>query len=341
MTTPRPEPGRAALFRSARFQEHDTGSHPENAGRLAAIDEALTGLDLLQGRPDIPFLAAPDEALTAVHDPRYVAGVRGFAEQGGGWLDGDTYVGPESAAVAALAAGAGIAAVDAALDGRARHGFVLSRPPGHHATPARGMGFCLFNTVAIAAAHALRQGVERILIVDWDVHHGNGTQDAFYATDEVLFCSLHQWPLYPGTGAASERGAGDGLGYTINVPLPAGVDDRAYLEVFDEVVLTAANAYRPQLVLVSAGFDAHERDPLANLRLTERGFSQLARRVVQIADEHAEGRLVATLEGGYDPAALAASVTATLAVFDGEDASLDREDGAAGSQRHDHGDAGR
>ena len=142
--------------------------------------------------------------------------------QGGGWLDADTVVGPTSVDVAALAAGAGIAAVDAALDGRARRGFVLARPPGHHATPTRGMGFCLFNTIAVAAAHALDRGLERILIVDWDVHHGNGTQDAFYETDQVLFCSVHQWPLYPGTGAASERGAGRGEGYTINVPLAAG-----------------------------------------------------------------------------------------------------------------------
>ncbi len=330
MTTPRPEPVRTALYHSPRFLDHDTGAHPENAGRLVAINEALNRLDLPRGRPDVPFAAASDEALTRVHDPRYVEGLRAFTAEGGVWLDGDTYAGPESADIAALAAGAGIAAVDAALDGRAPRGFVLARPPGHHATPARGMGFCLFNTVAIAAAHALSQGLERILIVDWDVHHGNGTQDAFYRTDSVLFCSLHQWPLYPGTGAVTERGEGAGEGYTINVPLAVGVDDRAYLEAFDEIVLPAARAYHPQLVLVSAGFDAHERDPLANLRLTTRGFRELAERVMQLADDHAEGRLVATLEGGYDPLALAASVTATLAVFDGDDAILD--DGAAGSQ---------
>ena len=181
--------------------------------------------------------------------------------------------------------------------------------------------------------------MDRVLIVDWDVHHGNGTQDAFYETDQVLFCSLHQSPLYPGTGSARERGEGAGAGYTINVPLPAGTDDRAYLQAFDDVVLPAADAYRPGLVLVSAGFDAHERDPLANLRLTTRGFPELARRVVRIADDHAGGRLVATLEGGYDPAALAASVVTTLAVLDGESASL--IDGAAESQHQKHGDAGR
>jgi acetoin utilization deacetylase AcuC-like enzyme len=313
---------RAALFRSLTFREHDTGSHPENAGRLVAIDTALERLDLIAGRPDISFTAAPDDVLARVHDPRYIAGIREFAARGGGWLDADTSVGRRSVDAAALAAGAGVAAVDAVLDGRARRGFVLARPPGHHATPSRGMGFCLFNTVAIAAAHALDRGLDRVLIVDWDVHHGNGTQDAFYESNEVLFCSVHQWPLYPGTGAASERGAGRGEGYTINVPLAPGADDDGYRDVFDQVILPAANAFRPQIVLISAGFDAHANDPLASMLLTERGFGDLARRIVQIADDHADGHVVAFLEGGYDPPALAASVVATLASLDGDDASL-------------------
>ncbi len=326
MTTRPPDqrPGRerTALFRSLAFREHDTGDHPENAGRLLAIDSELERLNLLGGRPEIPFTAAPDDVLALVHDPRYIAGIREFSAQGGGWLDADTPVGARSVDIAALAAGAGVAAVDAALDGRAQHVFVLARPPGHHATPTRGMGFCLFNTIAVAAAHALRRGLDRVLIVDWDVHHGNGTQDAFYETDEVLFCSVHQWPLYPGTGAASERGAGRGAGYTINVPLAAGADDDAYREVFDQLILPAANAFRPQIVLISAGFDAHANDPLAGMLVTERGFASLARRVVGIAADHADGRVVAFLEGGYDPPALAASVVATLAELDGDDASL-------------------
>jgi acetoin utilization deacetylase AcuC-like enzyme len=317
-----PERKRAALFRSPAFRQHDTGNHPENAGRLLAIDAALERLNLLAGRPEIPFHAAPDDVLARVHDPRYIAGIREFSAQGGGWLDADTPVGPRSAEVAALAAGAGVAAVEAALDGRAQRGFVLARPPGHHATPSRGMGFCLFNSIAVAAAHALARGLDRVLIVDWDVHHGNGTQDAFYESDEVLFCSVHQWPLYPGTGAASERGVGTGAGYTINVPLAAGATDDAYIDVFDQVVLPAANAFQPQIVLISAGFDAHANDPLAGMLLTERGFASLARRVVGIADEHADGRVVAFLEGGYDPPALAASAVATLAELDGDDASL-------------------
>lgn len=341
MTTPPPDAppnyGRAALFRSATFREHDTGGHPENAGRLVAIDEALHRLDLLGGRPEIPFTAASDEALARVHDPRYITGVREFAANGGGWLDADTPVGPKSVDIAALAAGAGIAAVDAALDDRARRSFVLPRPPGHHATPARGMGFCIFNTVAIAAAHALSRGVERILIVDWDVHHGNGTQDAFYASDQVLFCSVHQWPLYPGTGAATERGAGGGTGYTLNVPLAAGADDETYAEVFDQMFLPAAAAFQPQIVLISAGFDAHADDPLGGMLVTDRGFGDLARRVVQLATDHAGDRVVAILEGGYDPPALAASVVATLAALDTDDASLA---GTLESKRR-NGDAAR
>jgi acetoin utilization deacetylase AcuC-like enzyme len=339
MTTQPPEPGRAALFRSPRFREHDTGAHVENARRLVAIDDALERLDLLRDRPDIPFAPASEEALARVHDPRYIAGVRDFAAHGGGWLDADTIVSPSSVEIAALAAGAGSAAVDAALDGRARRGFVLARPPGHHATPTRGMGFCLFNTIAVAAAHALDRGVERILIVDWDVHHGNGTQDAFYETDQVLFTSLHQWPLYPGTGAASERGAGRGEGYTINLPLAAGAGDETYAELFDRVIAPAAAAYQPQLVLVSAGYDANASDPLGGMLVTDQGFGDLTRRVVAIADEHAAGRLVAILEGGYDPQALAASVVATLAALDGDDASL--QSGAAGSTRQRNGDARR
>ena len=327
---------RAALFRSATFYEHDTGAHPENASRLAAIDDALERQNLLSGRPDIPFSEAPNDALARVHDPRYIAGVREFAVRGGGWLDADTPVGPNSVDIAALAAGASIAAVDAALDGRAKRGFVLGRPPGHHATPTRGMGFCIFNTVAVAAAHALNRGLDRVMIVDWDVHHGNGTQDAFYESDQVLFCSIHQWPLYPGTGAGSERGAGRGVGYTINVPLAAGADDVAYANTFDQVILPAADDFRPQLVLISAGFDAHADDPLGGMRVSDQGFGELARRVVDIAETHGGGRVIAILEGGYDPPALAASVVATLAALDKDDASLP---GALEHERRWNGDA--
>ncbi len=219
--------------------------------------------------------------------------------------------------MATLAAGAAIAAVDAALDGLAPRSLALVRPPGHHATPTRGMGFCLINSVAVAAAHALARGLERVLIIDWDVHHGNGTQDAFVESDRILYCSVHQSPLYPGTGAASERGRGRGEGFTLNIPLPPGQGDDVYRRAFDDRLLPAARAYRPELVLVSAGFDAHRADPLAGMRLTEAGFADLARRADDLADGCAGGRLVAVLEGGYDPDALARSVATVLRVLDG------------------------
>lgn len=336
--TARPDPGRAALLRDSRFQGHDTGGHPENARRLRAIEQELAARDLVRDRPVIAFDAASDAAVGLVHDPRYVAGVREFAAQGGGYLDADTVVQPDSVEVAALAAGAGIAAVDAALDGVAARSFVLARPPGHHATPQRGMGFCIFNTIAVAAAHALERGVARVMILDWDVHHGNGTQDAFYDSDQVLFISLHQSPLYPGSGAAAERGVGQGNGYTLNVPLRAGGGDEVYQAAFEEVVMPAATAYQPELVLISAGFDAHAADPLANMRVSETGFAGMARRAREIAESHAGGRLIAFLEGGYDPPALARSVAATLAVLDNADTAIESPTHGADAP-HSQGDA--
>lgn len=305
-----------ALFRSPRFLGHDTGSHPENPGRLRAIEAELTRADLLRDRPLPDFGPASREQIERIHDPYYVDQLDVAAASGGGWIDGDTVVYADSVEVATLAAGAAVAAVDTVLDGEARRAFVLARPPGHHATPSRGMGFCLVNSIAIAAAQALARGVERIFIFDWDVHHGNGTQDAFYGTDQVFFCSIHQSPLYPGTGAAGERGEGAGAGFTLNIPLPPGEGDEAYRRVVADVVLPAARAFGPELVLVSAGFDAHRDDPLANMRLTEAGFVDLAGAALTLAAEQSDGRLVAILEGGYDQTALSRSVAAVLTRFD-------------------------
>lgn len=313
-----PSKGKAALLRSPRFRDHDPGDHVENPHRLVAIDAELDRQQLDAGRPDVPFAAADLAGVERIHDPRYVDLIARAAAAGGGWLDSDTYLGPESFEVAMLAAGAGVAAVDAALDGTATKGFVLARPPGHHATPRHGMGFCLLNTIAIAGAHALARGITRVLIVDWDVHHGNGTQDAFYETDQVLFCSIHQSPFYPGTGAAEETGSGRGQGYTLNIPLRAGQGDPDYVRIFDERILPAAQTYRPELILISAGFDAHAHDPLGGMRLTEIGFATLAQRVVDLAAQTAADRVVAILEGGYDPDALARSVASVLRVLDGE-----------------------
>lgn len=309
-----------ALLRSPRFQGHETGGHPENPRRLAAVDAELARQGLLHPRPDVAFGEALPEALERIHDPRYLARLEKVTAQGGAWLDADTMVGPDSLGIARLGAGAAIAGVDAVLDpgGSVCRAFALGRPPGHHATPTRGMGFCLLNTVAVAAAHALVKGLDRVVVLDWDVHHGNGTQEAFYASDRVLFCSVHQWPLYPGTGSVAEQGEGRGAGFTINAPLPRGRGDEEYRRVFDERFLPAARAFRPDLVLVSAGFDAHVADPLGGMRVTEAGFASLAQRVVDLAEECCDGRLVSVLEGGYDPGGLARSVAAVLRIFDGE-----------------------
>jgi acetoin utilization deacetylase AcuC-like enzyme len=322
MDDPSPPPAgqpkrRTALLRSPAFLGHETGGHPEAPRRIAAIESALAAAGLADARPEVPFGPSGLEPLERVHDLAYLDGLEELALAGGGALDADTLVRRDSWEVALLGAGAAVAAVDAVLDGRAEAAFALVRPPGHHATPGRGMGFCLVNNAAVAAAHAVARGLDRVLVVDWDVHHGNGTQDAFWERGDVFFASLHQWPLYPGTGSAGERGGGPGLGFTLNVPLPVGTGDGAFLAAFDATVLPAVRAYRPQLVVVSAGFDAHAADPLAGMRLSEAGFAALAGRVAALADEHAEGRLVAVLEGGYDPAALGRSVVATVRAFDG------------------------
>ena len=306
-----------AVLWSDAFLGHDTGPHPENPGRLRAVHAELARVDLLDGRTDVPFGEATDEQLGRVHGAAYLDGLRAVSGTGGGSLDPDTIVRPDSLAVSRLASGAAIAATDAVLAGVVPRAFVLVRPPGHHATPDRGMGFCLTNHVAVAAAHARAAGVGRVAILDWDVHHGNGTQDIFYADGTVLYASLHQHPAYPGTGAATETGTGAGRGATVNVPLPWGTRDGPYLAAFDDHVLPRLRAFRPELVLVSAGFDAHREDPLAGLELTGAAFAALAERVVGVAAEFAGGRLVAVLEGGYHPPALARSVVATLAEFDG------------------------
>jgi acetoin utilization deacetylase AcuC-like enzyme len=305
------------LIYSERFREHDTGHHPENAHRLDAIMSRLNASGLFLGREIVEPIAATVEDLCLVHDLSYIRMVQQFADAGGGYLDPDTYISPRSYDVACLAAGASMLAVDRVLDGIDRRVFALPRPPGHHATGAAGMGFCLFNNAAIAARHAIdRRGLTRVAIIDWDVHHGNGTQSIFLDSDQVLYISLHQWPLYPGSGRAEEVGVRYGYGYTLNVPLTPGAGDAVYLYVFDEIVAPRLAAFRPELILISAGFDAHEGDPLASMAVTTRGFGEMAARVRAYADEYCDGRLVALLEGGYNPIALAESVAAVIRVFD-------------------------
>jgi acetoin utilization deacetylase AcuC-like enzyme len=254
-------------------------------------------------------------ALTAVHPERYVDSVRAMSEAGGGAFDLDTVASPGSYNAGLHAAGGACALVDALVAGEAPFGFCGLRPPGHHAEPERAMGFCLFDNVAVAARHALDSlGVERVFILDWDVHHGNGTNDIFHGDPEVLFASIHQSPLYPGTGPLEDVGSGEGEGFSINLPVAPGSGEGAWLPLVEHVVLPAARAFDPQLILVSAGFDAHRDDPLADCRLETTSFAAMALHVGALGAE-VGAPVGAVLEGGYDLAALAASVAATLEAF--------------------------
>jgi len=304
--------------------EHDTGAHVENGQRITASVELLASAGLLEATTRIPMRPATDDELALVHAPRYIEALRQAAAAGGGWADPDTLITPRSFDVAARVAGGTIEAVDAVLAGRVGSAFCLVRPPGHHATPMQAMGFCLFNQVAIAAAWArAKRDVARVAIVDIDVHHGNGTQDAFYADPSVLYVSTHEYPFYPGTGGAGETGAGEGRGANMNIPLPAGCGDQAYARAFEAVVLPALRRFRPDLLLVSAGFDAHFADPLADERLSVDGYGALVSRLIDAAGELCDGRLLLALEGGYDLVALPWCVRRALELMLGRAPSPD------------------
>ncbi|MBL8740580.1 MAG: histone deacetylase [Myxococcales bacterium] len=297
------------------FDEHRArGYHPERPERLLAARHAISHTE--QAGVRFERLAPRDATATEVarvHDDAYVDVLE--AKQGlFGALDEDTFLGPRSVAAAYRAAGGALALVDAILDGApgSQRGVAIVRPPGHHARPDRGMGFCLLNNVALAAAHARSRGIGKVAIVDWDVHHGNGTQEAFFRDPNVLFVSLHQYPFYPGTGASSELGAGEGTGFNINVPLSADAGDSTYRAAFERIVLPVLEQYAPELVLVSAGFDAHARDPLAGMAVTSEGFRAMATSIGRIADKTAGGRVGVFLEGGYDLEGIESSLGATL-----------------------------
>jgi acetoin utilization deacetylase AcuC-like enzyme len=296
------------------FEEHDTGpAHPERAERLAAIRAALRDADLGRRCRWLEPTAAGDDLLTLVHDPGYVRRVEQACSRGEGFLDSmDTAIGPASARIARLAAGSVVRLCGAVAKGAIDRGFAAVRPPGHHAERGLAMGFCLFNNVAIAARALQRHhGIARVLIVDWDVHHGNGTQHAFEEDPSIFYLSVHQFPLYPGTGRASERGRGAGEGTTRNLPLPPGSGDREFLAALEQG-LDEAVSFAPEFVLVSAGFDAHHRDPLAQLEVTTEAYRDATMLVRRLAETHGGGRLVSVLEGGYDLQALTSSVAAHL-----------------------------
>jgi acetoin utilization deacetylase AcuC-like enzyme len=303
------------------YLEHDLPGHPEGRARLERVMATLTETGLLARMAAVPPVPVEMGLLEAVHSPAYIATVRQLAARGGGFLDADTYLGARSYDAARLAAGGAVELMRAVIAGRASNGIALVRPPGHHATASRGMGFCLFNNIAVAARASLGEfGIARVLIVDWDVHHGNGTQDIFYGSPKVFFFSTHQYPHYPGSGGWNETGAGPGLGYTANVPLPAGVGDAGFRRIFAEILEPLAERFRPELILVSAGYDAHWNDPLAGLRLSLEGYWEMSSSVVALAGRLCEGRLVVTLEGGYDLDVLARGVANTCHALLGDPA---------------------
>jgi acetoin utilization deacetylase AcuC-like enzyme len=291
---------------------HDVPGHPETAQRLRAITGRLVADPLLRGLPATVVHDPDPELMLGVHDDAHLLAVERAARSGGCWIDDDTYCTSRSYDVALRAAGAAVSGVGAVCSGAAAAAFALIRPPGHHATRSRAMGFCLFNNAAVAVRAAQRFGLGKVAVVDIDVHHGNGTQDVFYDDPSVLYCSLHQWPLWPGTGRASETGEGLGAGTTLNVPLPAGTSAETWLAAFDATVAPTLRRHAPELIVVSAGYDAHRADPLAELELDTATYAEVARRIVGIAAECAGGRTVWVLEGGYDVEALSASVIATL-----------------------------
>ena len=313
-----------AIVTNPRHAAHDELEHVEQAARMEAIERALDASGLRASLLELTPTPASSAQILAVHEPRVIELVRAAAARGGRWLDDDTYTTAGTLDAALLSAGAAVRAVEAVVSGQASNAFALTRPPGHHATPARSMGFCMFNNIAIAARHAtLALGVERVAIVDYDVHHGNGTQDCFYDDGQVLFCSTHASPLYPETGEIAESGLESGYGTTLNVPLPHGAGDRAFRLVFEELIEPALREFVPQLILVSAGYDSHWADPLGPLTLSTTGYADLTRQLKRLAGELCGERIALVLEGGYDPPALSACVLASLRVLMGQPAAAD------------------
>ena len=297
------------------YLKHLTEPHPENPGRLTAINGKLKSspahkhLTLLEPRK------ATEDEISLNHDRDYVREVSRRCKDGDSYLDGgDTVVCRDSYDAALLSAGAGLTAVDQVIDGKCDNVFCAVRPPGHHAENSQAMGFCLFNNAAITARYAqTHKGLDRVFIFDWDVHHGNGTQHSFYSDASIYYSSIHQYPFYPGTGAGDETGTGDGLGSTLNFPMPAGSQDADYIAVIENKLVPKIIAFNPDLIILSAGFDAHQDDPLANMEISTACFGAMTRLIMSAAEDVCQGRLVSMLEGGYNHDALGDSVVSHLA----------------------------
>ena len=307
------------------YLKHDTGAHVENYQRLVATMDVLKESGTLEKVTSIAPRAATIEELSLVHSDQHISRVESYSARGGGWLDGDTVASPDSYTVALYAAGGVLRGLDAVMTGEVDNVFNLIRPPGHHATPNQAMGFCLFNNIAIAAKYAMQNcGLERILIADFDVHHGNGTEEIFYSDPGVLYFSSHQYPHYPGTGYINDDGYGAGKGTTVNIPLPAFCGDAEYHRAYEEILVPIARRFQPQLILVSAGYDVHWADQLSAMQLTVAGFADIVSIITEAANELCQGKMLVSLEGGYDLKALSFSIRATLEVMLGERLSDDQ-----------------
>ncbi|MEW5980953.1 MAG: histone deacetylase [Acidobacteriota bacterium] len=306
-----------AVATDERFALHEPPpGHPERFERAEVFD-VVAARARERGAMALPMVEATDGQLGRVHEGTYLERLAALSGRAA-MLDPDTFTSPESVALARLAAGACTTGVDRMLDGAVDRVAALVRPPGHHAEPGRAMGFCLVNNAAVAAAHALARGVPRVAVVDFDVHHGNGTQAAFAAEPRVLYVSTHQWPFYPGSGSVSEVGRGEGEGYTVNIPMEAGSGDSDYDAVFSQVVIPVLQEYAPSLLIISAGYDAHERDPLGGMRMSESGYATLMSRLASATQSCCAGRMLLVTEGGYDLTALASALDASLRVMAGE-----------------------
>ncbi|MDP7415507.1 MAG: histone deacetylase [Dehalococcoidales bacterium] len=299
--------------------KHDTGQHPENASRLEAVMSHLEQTGLKQRLTAIKPRRATMKELCLAHDEPYISFIREAAQRGDGWLDASTVISSGSYEAALHAAGGTLEAAETVINGRLDRTFALVRPPGHHATTRQAMGFCLFNNLAIAAKYALTErNLERIAIIDFDVHHGNGTQDIFYHDPQVLYISTHQYPHFPGTGSLEETGCGPARGTTINIPLRNGSSDDEYRQAFEQIVVPATRRFAPQLILVSAGYDCHWADELSLMQVSVSGYARMTEMITGLSEELCSGKLVFSLEGGYNVNALAASIKATFEVLFGQ-----------------------